>query len=361
MAKNSVASTQATSTESGARSTSQVISAIEGKESTALDSTVTTSTSSPRSVEDVLDDMKTEDEAKGSDVVSRVKSQAYKWKKFGVNAKKAESKLVNGIESLSDAADDVKDTTSVLSSADTVLSGVETVAAVDAVANKTSESEMVKRDAPTDTAIAGYQASVKQAQNDGLHVKGLLYTDAQQKQWNAQDQHRMYSNYGQMYIHGNNEADYNMALMKSALAIAGVPQTKTLSAVPTLKQKFLAEVVKDDNQMDINSMSLENILAGNVDLLKTEQKQATESLSDINAARNADVTDKFEAIDHNLDGREAEKNAVNDAYSKAMSEDASGFTDTISKRLAMLNSDGLMDRIKDNEAQMTPALETSFF
>ena len=159
-------------------------------------------------------------------------------------------------------------------------------------------------------------------------MKHLPYTNAQQMQWNAQDQHRMYSNYGNMYEHGANEMEYNTALLNSAMAAANLP-TKALSMVPSFKQKFLAAVQKDDNQMDINGMTLDRIFSGDVDLLKVDQKESTEDLSMVNAGRDAGVSDKFEAVDHQLDARDAEKNAIASAFSQAATENVKGLVDSV--------------------------------
>lgn len=337
-----VESTAATSTLSGARTAGQILQAADGKDSTALDSTAETSTlAGARSAEQIMQQMDEEEKAKSasakSSAKSTVKSELNKWKNAGVNAKSTVEKTADAGETVKDAVEDmtnkavsVQNTASKLSAVASIGASALGVKAAEAVSDAKENIQEVTTQvaAPTDTAIAAYQKDVAEAKQAGAHVKHLPYTNAQQMQWNAQDQHRMYSNYGNMYEHGANEMEYNTALLNSAMAVANLP-TKALSMVPSFKQKFLAAVQKDDNQMDINGMTLDRIFSGDVDLLKVDQKESTEDLSMVNAGRDAGVSDKFEAVDHQLDARDAEKNAIASAFSQAATENVKGLADSV--------------------------------
>lgn len=332
-----VESTAATSTLSGARTASQILQAADGKDSTALDSTAETSTlAGARSAEQIMQQMNEEEKSKSasakSSVKSTVKSELNKWKSAGVNAKSTAEKAADAGETVKDAVEDVTNKAASVQNTASKLSAVASVGA-SALGIKAGEAisdvkENTQVAAPTDTAIAAYQKDVADAKSTGAHVKRLPYTNAQQMQWNAQDQHRMYSNYGNMYEHGANEMEYNMALLNSAMAAANLP-TKALSAAPSFKQKFLAAVQKDDNQMDINGMTLDKIFSGDVDLLHVDQKESTEDLSMVNAGRDAGISDKFAATDHQVDARDAEKNAISSAFSQAAAENAKGLADSV--------------------------------
>lgn len=337
-----VESTAATSTLSGARTAGQILQAADGKDSTALDSTAETSTlAGARSAEQIMQQMDEEEKAKSasakSSAKSTVKSELNKWKSAGVNAKSTVEKAADAGETVKDAVEDMADkaasvqnTASKLSTVASIGASALGVKAAEAVSDAKENIQEVTTQvaAPTDTAIAAYQKDVAEAKQTGAHVKHLPYTNAQQMQWNAQDQHRMYSNYGNMYEHGTNEMEYNTALLNSAMAVANLP-TKALPTVPSFRQKFLAAVQKDDNQMDINGMTLDRIFSGDVDLLKVDQKESTEDLSMVNAGRDAGVSDKFEAVDHQLDARDAEKNAIASAFSQAATENVKGLADSV--------------------------------
>lgn len=337
-----VESTAATSTLSGARTAGQILQAADGKDSTALDSTAETSTlAGARSAEQIMQQMDEEEKAKSasakSSAKSTVKSELNKWKSAGVNAKSTVEKAADAGETVKDAVEDMADkaasvqnTASKLSAVASIGASALGVKAAEAVSDAKENMQEVTTQvaAPTDTAIAAYQKDVAEAKQTGAHVKHLPYTNAQQMQWNAQDQHRMYSNYGNMYEHGTNEMEYNTALLNSAMAVANLP-TKALPTVPSFRQKFLAAVQKDDNQMDINGMTLDRIFSGDVDLLKVDQKESTEDLSMVNAGRDAGVSDKFEAVDHQLDARDAEKNAIASAFSQAATENVKGLADSV--------------------------------
>lgn len=337
-----VESTAATSTLSGARTAGQILQAADGKDSTALDSTAETSTlAGARSAEQIMQQMDEEEKAKSasakSSAKSTVKSELNKWKSAGVNAKSTVEKAADAGETVKDAVEDMADkaasvqnTASKLSAVASIGASALGVKAAEAVSDAKENIQEITTQvaAPTDTAIAAYQKDVAEAKQTGAHVKHLPYTNAQQMQWNAQDQHRMYSNYGNMYEHGTNEMEYNTALLNSAMAVANLP-TKALPTVPSFRQKFLAAVQKDDNQMDINGMTLDRIFSGDVDLLKVDQKESTEDLSMVNAGRDAGVSDKFEAVDHQLDARDAEKNAIASAFSQAATENVKGLADSV--------------------------------
>ena len=375
-----VESTQETSTVKGARSAQQILEAADGKDSTALDSTIETSTTAPRSVEEIMEQMKEEEKAKTasakSSAKSKVNSESNKWKNAGVNAKSTASEAK---DTVSDVAEDLKNVSSAVtdisnksaSITNTLTAGMSAFGltkAGEAVAKNASGKEEPKTDpkavsqamqtsAPTDTAIATYQKDVSEVQAKGVRVKCLPYTNEQQMQWNAQDQHRMYSNYGNMYEHGSNEMEYNFALLSSAMATAGMP-TKTLSTAPSLKQKFLAAVEKDDDQMDINTMSLERIFSGEVDLLKVDQKQGTEDLAVVNN-RDIAVKDKFEAKDHGLDARDAEKKDLARSFAEAATESTKRFTESILDRGQQAVAELGIDKMLGSEKQSE--LEADFF
>lgn len=338
-----VESTAATSTLSGARTAGQILQAADGKDSTALDSTAETSTlAGARSAEQIMQQMDEEKKAKSasakSSAKSTVKSELNKWKSAGVNAKSTTEKALDAGETVKDTVENVADKVTSVQNTASKLSAVTSfgasalgIKAGEAISNAKENAQVSVQTqvaAPTDTAIAAYQRDVADAKSQGAHVKQLPYTNAQQMQWNAQDQHRMYSNYGNMYEHGANEMEYNTALLNSAMAAANLP-TKALSMVPSFKQKFLAAVQKDDNQMDINGMTLDRIFSGDVDLLKVDQKESTEDLSMVNAGRDAGISDKFEAVDHQLDARDAEKNAIASAFSQAATENTKGLADSV--------------------------------
>ena len=337
-----VESTAATSTLSGARTASQILQAADGKDSTALDSTAETSTlAGARSAEQIMQQMDEEEKSKSasvkSSVKSTVKSELNKWKNAGVNAKSTVEKAVDAGETVKDAVEDMTDKAASVQSTASKLSAVASIGAsalgvkaAEAVSDAKENTQEVTTQvaAPTDVAIAAYQKDVAEAKQAGAHVKHLPYTNAQQMQWNAQDQHRMYSNYGNMYEHGTNEMEYNTALLNSAMAAANLP-TKALPTVPSFRQKFLAAVQKDDSQMDINGLTLDRIFSGNVDLLHVDQKESTENLAMINSGRDAGVSDKFEAVDHQLDARDAEKNAFSSAFSQAAAGNARSLADSV--------------------------------
>ena len=338
-----VESTAATSTLSGARTAGQILQAADGKDSTALDSTAETSTlAGARSAEQIMQQMDEEKKAKSasakSSAKSTVKSELNKWKSAGVNAKSTAEKALDAGETVKDTVENVankaisvQNTASKLSAVASFGASALGIKAGEAISDAKENAQVSVQTqvaAPTDTAIATYQRDVADAKSQGAHVKQLPYTNAQQMQWNAQDQHRMYSNYGNMYEHGANEMEYNTALLNSAMAAANLP-TKALSMVPSFKQKFLAAVQKDDNQMDINGMTLDRIFSGDVDLLKVDQKESTEDLSMVNAGRDAGISDKFEAVDHQLDARDAEKNAIASAFSQAATENAKDLADSV--------------------------------
>jgi hypothetical protein len=319
-------------------------------------------------MKDMDKEKKAKEAAVGTSAASKFKAEMAKWKKSGINARETVDEATDTVEeakdSVEEAVDTVQNLTGAVEGASTGGSSVLNAMAIGTtIANTITDdkavqvSEALSSAAPTDEAIAEYQQTVSEAESNGLHVKSLPYTNEQQTHWNAQDQHRMYSNYGNMYEHGANETEYNMAILNSAMASAGVMPTKTLSAAPTLRQKFLSEVVKDDDQMDINDISLEKIYSGEVDLLAVDHAEASEDLGYVNSLRNANVTDAYEAQDHNLDGRAAAIQAANDEYAQKAALNASDYTDKISQRLARLNEVTHVDDIMKNaQAEQTAEL-----
>lgn len=378
-------STAETSTLAGARTAKQVMGDMSGEKSTALDSTAETSTlEGARSVEEIMDQMKEEEKAKSksatSSVKSKAKSEAEKWKSAGVNKKNTAEKTETLSDKASDVVGDVQDmsnkvtnfsrkSTQLANTATAVMSAFGITKAGEAVADKVSEkdesatktnaaSDSMQTSAPTDMAIAAYQKDVADAKANGAHVKHLPYTDAQQRQWNAQDQHRMYSNYGTMYEHGANEMEYNVALLNSAMASAGMGMpVKALSPEVSFRQKFLSSVEKDDNKMDINSLSFDKIMSGDIDLLKVDQKQSTEDLAEVN--RDAHVADRYAAEDHDLDARDAEKADIAKSFAEASAENTKKFTESFFDRGATVDADLGLDKIAGAEKQND--FEADFF
>lgn len=354
-----VESTASTSSLSGARSASEFIQASDGKESTALDSTQATSTlEGARSVEQIMEEMKEEEQGKKSPSASSTE----KWKKAGVNAKntvsatsEAATDAVNGVTgAVKDAKNSTfgKAATFAMTGRMPKFSSPLVTAAVSygasalgmnavlqdetTTADPAVVSETMQKSAPTDTAIASYQKDVEQAKQQGANVKRLPYTDAQQVQWNAQDQHRMYSNYGTLYEHGSNELAYNTALLNAAMAAMDVP-VKSLPQVPSFRQKYLSAVKQDDKQMDLNSLSLEKLFSGEVDLLQVGSQSVTEDMSAIN--RNAATEDKYAAADHRVDARDAEKQDIASSFAEAASQNTKEFADRILDRGATVGAD----------------------
>ena len=378
-----VESTSKTSLLSGARSTSEFIQASDGKDSTALDSTQATSTlEGARSVEQIMSALKEEKNAKKS----KSPSIKDKWKKAGVNAKSATAEVANTAESavdgVTDTISDVKNSsvgkiakaaitgkmptfgsplmTAAISFGASKLgmSGLSTLSD-DTTVDSTKVSETMSKSAPTDEAIATYQKDVAEASKSGANVKCLPFTNEQQTQWNAQDQHRMYSNYGMMYEHGPNETAYNMALLSATMPTAGL-LTKMLPQVPSFKQKYLSEVQKNDNQMDINGMSLDQLLSGKIDLLHVGEQSVTEDMTVIN--RNAQTTDKNAVTDHQLDVGGTDKKDITASFAEATKQSTKAFTDSIIDRGATVAADlagvGIsISNTPDNE----PELRSNFF
>lgn len=364
-----VESTAGTSSLSGARSTSEFIQASDGKDSTALDSTQATSTlEGARSVEQIMEEMKEEESAKKQGSPSSLD----KWKKAGVNAKTAASPAASGAsvtdraEDLADTVSDVKNSTfgrtatavmtgrmpkfsspimtamvsmgaSGLGVKAASYDGQDAASGEESVtADPAAVAEAMQKSAPTDSAIAAYQRNVAQAQEQGANVKRLPFTDAQQRQWNAQDQHRMYSNYGTLYEHGQNEMAYNTALLNAAMASVDLP-AKTLPKVPSFKQKYLSAVEHDEKQMDINSMSLESLFSGELDLLHVGEQSVTEDMSVIN--RNAQRADAHAATDHRVDERDAEKQDIAASFAQAAKQGTKDFMDSVFDRGATVGAD----------------------
>lgn len=378
-----VESTNTTSALTGARSTSEFIQASDGKDSMALDSTQATSTlEGARSVEQIMNELKEEENAKKP----KSSSVTDKWKKAGVNAKAAatgaKDTAETAVDSVTDTVSDVKNSsvgklaTAAMTGKVPTFSSPLMTAAVSFGASKLgmtglsslSEestidpavvSETMAKSAPTDTAIATYQKDVTEATEKGANVKRLPFTDAQQTQWNAQDQRRMYSNYGMMYAHGPNEMSYNMALLSTTMSTAGLP-TKTLPQVPSFKQKYLSEVQKDDNQMDINNMSMDKLFSGEVDLLHVGEQSVTEDMSVIN--RGTQTADKYAASDHQLDTRESAKQDIAASFAEATKQSVKAFTDSVIDRGATVAADlaGIGVNLTGGESK-EPELSSDFF
>ena len=369
-------SNTATST-SAPREAGQVANQLSGNKSTVLDSTVETSTTAPRSVEQIMEEMKEEDNKKNSATASKAKSSIKstfdKWKAAGVNARKAVDDVGDAVEGVKDVVDGVEDVAEgnlpgIDDQRGSVSSPVATAATALAVGtsiyNATVGGDQPGVDqsktvpAPSDSAIISFQQHQTQAQLQGAHAKKLEYTDAQQTQWNAQDQYRMYSNYGDMYEHGQNEINYNMAILNSAMAMHA-PAAKQLPPVPSFRQKFLAEVAKDDDQMDINNLTPENMFAHSAELLNVGPvKEASENLSFINSqGRDAQVQDQYEAVDHNLNDRVAKRADVESKFAHAMEAKNDQFMSNVSKRLASLNADLGLDQLQST----SPTIEDEFF
>ena len=381
-----VESTKKTSALTGARSTSEFIQASDGKDSTALDSTQATSTlEGARSVEQIMNELKEEEKAKKS----KSSSVTDKWKKAGVNAKSAatgaKETAETAVDSVTDTVSDVKDSsigkiaTAAITGRMPAFSSPLMTAAVSFGASKlgmsglsglsassdettvdpTKVSETMSKSAPTDTAIATYQKDVTEASKNGANVKRLPFTNEHQTQWNAQDQHRMYSNYGMMYEHGPNEMSYNMALLSATMSTAGLP-TKTLLQVPSFKQKYLSEVQKDDNQMDINNMSMDKLFSGEVDLLHAGEQSVTEDMSVIN--RSTQTADKYAASDHQLDTRDADKKDIAASFAEATKQSVKAFTDSVIDRGATVDADlaGVGVNLTGGESK-EPELSSDFF
>ena len=378
-----VESTDETSALTGARSTSEFIQASDGKDSTALNSTQATSTlEGARSVEQIMNELKEEENAKKS----KSSSVTDKWKKAGVNAKSAatgaKDTAETAVDNVTDTVSDVKNSsvgklaTAAMTGKVPTFSSPLMTAAVSFGASKlgmtglsslseestidpTAVSETMAKSAPTDTAIATYQKDVAEVTEKGANVKRLPFTDAQQTQWNAQDQHRMYSNYGMMYEHGPNEMSYNMALLSATMSTAGLP-TKTLPQVPSFKQKYLSEVQKDDNQMDINNMSMDKLFSGEVDLLHVGEQSVTEDMSVIN--RGTQTADKYAAADHQLDARESAKQDIAASFAEATKQSVKAFTDSVIDRGATVAADlaGVGVNLTGSESK-EPELSSDFF
>ena len=348
-----VESTETSSQLSGSRSTSEFIQASDGKDSSALDSTQTTSTlDGARSVEQIMNELKEEEKAGKS----KSSSMMDKWKKTGVNAKPAADAVENTADSVTDAATDIADSSVGKLAKAAVTGKVPTfgsplmTAAVSFGASKLSisgmtddsekstdvskVSEMMATAAPTDAAIATYQQDVSSARENGANVKHLPFTDEQQTQWNAQDQHRMYSNYGMMYEHGDNETSYNMALLNANMSAAGFPVTKTLPQVPSFKQKYLSEVQKDDKQMDINGIDMNKLFTGEVDLLHVGEQSKTEDMSLIN-------------------GEQTKTQDIASSFADATKQGVKAFTDKILDRGATVAADlaGVGINLSDDKSQ----------
>lgn len=364
---NDVESTVATSTGGGARTAEQILKASDGKDSTVLDSTVETSTNAPRTAEQIMAEMKKEDKAKNAakkaSITSSIKSGVNKLKHAGDSAKDAVEKAEDVADTVEDATETITDNpitdvaetvlgtdtdspTDSSSTLSTLAAGAVALgAAMDGDEEKNEQEDAVSEvsktmstAAPTDSAIALYQQDVAQAQMNGARVKSLPYTNEQQMQWNAQDQYRMYSNHGNMYEHGENEMEYNFAMLNSSMAMFS-PPTKTLSPVQPFRQKVLSAIRQTDDEMDANDVSFDDILKGRVNILDTQQKESTEDMSVINNYEQNDIANSFE---------------------EAASKDTTDFTDKIANRLAMLNSDGMMDRI-NAESEKQNDFEADYF
>ena len=361
----------ATST-SAPREAGQIANQLAGKQSTVLDSTIETSTTAPRSAEQIMDEMKKEDEKKNAALKTRVKSPVMsafnKWKFANVNVRNAVSKVSDTAKNAKDVGKEAMaaaggNLPNIDDQRGSVLSPISAVASVVAVgtsiysATATTDQPEVNQlktvPAPSDMSIISFKQHQTQAKLHGAHAKKLEYTDAQQSKWSAQDQYRMYSNYGDMYKHGQNETNYNMAILNSAMAMHA-PVAKKLSPVPTFRQKFLAAIVKDDNHMDINSLTSENMFAHSADLLNIgPMKEASEDLSFVNRqGRDAHIKDKFAAIDHDLNGRMTEKENVENAFARASVAKNDKFMSNIEKRMASLGADLGLDKIQSTQAEV---------
>lgn len=362
----------ATST-SAPREAGQIANQLAGKQSTVLDSTIETSTTAPRSAEQIMDEMKKEDEKKNAALKTRVKSPVMsafnKWGAAGVNARKVVGEVSDAAKNAKDVGKEVMSVAggnlpniddqrgSVLSPISAVASAAVAIGTSIYSATATIDQPEVNQlktvSAPSDMSIISFKQHQTQAKLHGAHAKKLEYTDAQQSKWSAQDQYRMYSNYGDMYKHGQNETNYNMAILNSAMAMHA-PVAKQLSPVPTFKQKFLATIVKDDNHMDINSLTSENMFAHSADLLNIgPMKEASEDLSFVNRqGRDAHIKDKFAAIDHDLNGRMTEKENVENAFARASVAKNDKFMSNIEKRMASLGADLGLDKIQSTQAEV---------
>lgn len=358
---------------SAPREAGQIVNQLAGKQSTALDSTIETSTTAPRSAEQIMDEMKKEDEKKNAALKTRVKSPVMsafnKWGAAGVNARKVVGEVSDAAKNAKDVGKEVMSVAggnlpniddqrgSVLSPISAVASAAVAIGTSIYSATATTDQSEVNQlktvPAPSDVSIISFKQHQTQAKLHGAHAKKLEYTDAQQSKWSAQDQYRMYSNYGDMYKHGQNETNYNMAILNSAMAMHA-PVAKQLSPVPTFRQKFLAAIVKDDNHMDINSLTSENMFAHSADLLNIgPMKEASEDLSFVNRqGRDAHIKDKFAAIDHDLNGRMAEKENVENAFARASVAKNDKFLSNIEKRMASLDANLGLDKIQSTQAEV---------
>lgn len=355
-------STTATST-SAPREAGQIANKMSGKGRSALDSTVETSTTAPRSVEQIMEEMEKEDDRKDASTKAKAKSSlkstVNKWKSAGVNARKTVDQVEDVVDDVTNiASGQLPDLDGQRGSVASPLSAAASAVAVGtSIYNATVGGEKPGVDqtrtvpAPTDASIIAFQQHQTQAQLSGAPVKKLPYTDAQQSQWNAQDQYRMYSNYGDMYEHGQNEMGYNMAILNSAMAMHA-PVAKELPKAPSLRQKFLAATAKDDNQMDINNLTAENMFAHTSELLNvTPVREASEDLSFIN--RQTERADKYAAVDHDLDGRTAEKGVVESAFARAAESKNDAFTANIEKRMASLSADLGLDSLQASGSELS--------
>lgn len=316
----------------------------------ATDSTIETSTDSPRSAEEILDAMKKEDKAQSAGWEAKAK-------KLGINAKN--SILSAAKNTAGTAVDKAVDTgTAAVKNEVKSQMGLSNAAGIagvglsagSAVLNAVSGSESESKDtsakdfsakAPDDSDIAAYQAAQNSAKSKGIEPKILTFTDEQQAAWDGTSQNRMYSHYGDLYDHGGNEGQYTQNLLASAFAVQGVPVAKVMPPAPSLRKK-LESVHTDDDVLDINSMSVDKLMASGADLLHSDiTKQASEDLSYINGQRDAGIADKFAAVDHGLDAREAAKNAENAEYAKQSEEKSAGLADRIEQTYASLNIPGI--------------------
>lgn len=368
-------STTATSTKAP-REAGQIAKQMSGKKSTALDSTVETSTTAPRSAEEIMKAMEEEDKQANASTKSKakstIKSTVNKWKSAGVNARKTVTEAEDTVGEVKDVVAEVGTIAGgglpgiddQRGSVSGPLSSVASAVAVGtSIYNATIGGDNPGVDttktvpAPTDASIIAFQQHQTQAQLSGVPVKKLAYTDAQQSQWNAQDQYRMYSNYGDMYEHGQNEMGYNMAILNSAMAMHA-PVAKELPKAPSFRQKFLAEMAKDDDQMDINNLTAENMMAHSAELLNTGfATEASEDLAFVNRGRDTKMADKFAAVDHDLDGRTAEKTSVENAFARAAESKNNEFTANLEKRMASLSADLGLDKLQSTQ----PELSDEFF
>lgn len=336
---NALESTAATSKAGGARSAGDIYGEMQGKEKTALDSTVESSTSKPRTPEEIMQELEAEKKAKRQQAAGKVKSSLAKWENSAVNARGTADRVQDATAKVQDMADGIGDAVDRVSNAAQDLSqaasgdlsglaehipGV-TPGMADAAVQV--YGMVFHTPAPSDESIAAYQKDQAQAKESGARTKRLPYTDSQQQQWNAQDQRRMYSNYGDMYEHGQNEMDYNLSILNAAVAVRGVVAAKVLSPVMGLRQKFLAQVGPEDTKLDINGISMDDVMGGSVDLLDVEMKEGSEDLGYINGGLG------------DAEGAPAAENAaqeIGDAFGKASGDAGSSFAERMERRLAQM-------------------------